>query len=103
MAAGVAVTGTATPASATDGGCDSALYEFCAYAHTWYGGASCKVAWGQADWYVTLPDSLRNNVSSVVNNTNYEWALAHDSGQIIPRVGAFHHLSSLGAPTTRPR
>ncbi len=96
MAAGAVVAGTATAASASDGGCDSSKYQFCVYTNTGYSGNFYKVAWGQDARWINLPSNLRNNVSSVVNNTDHEWALAYDSGQIILHVSPWHHLSNLG-------
>ncbi len=95
MTAGAAVAGTATAASAADGGCDSSRYQFCVYTNAGYSGDFYKVPWGQDARWIDLPSNLDRNVSSVVNNTGQTWVLAQDSGQIILNVSPFHHLSNL--------
>ncbi|WP_399896136.1 peptidase inhibitor family I36 protein [Streptomyces sp. BBFR51] len=101
-AVGATLAGTATEAAAApaaDGGCDAATYEFCLYASPDYKGSSLKVRWGQQDDFdfSQTRQDMWHNVSSVVNNTNYEVAFAKLYGKNYFKVAPFHHLSGLGS------
>ncbi|MFH8224488.1 peptidase inhibitor family I36 protein [Streptomyces sp. NPDC018057] len=114
LAAGVAVLGTTTAASASatnnpgqigvwnvGSGCDAAKYEFCIYTDANYQGKSVGIRWGEKDNRIDLKvdigASMYGSISSVKNNTNYVWALTADprDSQVGLRVSSFHKLPNL--------
>lgn len=97
--AGLALVGTAGPASAATAQdpCPAATYEFCVFGDQNYGGDFFGVKWGWSDLWVNIPATGQGRISSVINNTNYQWKLRNSSGATIVTVGKFYWLSSLGS------
>ncbi|GGM22598.1 hypothetical protein GCM10010129_78670 [Streptomyces fumigatiscleroticus] len=113
LAAGTAVLGTTTTASAnepwqvgvwgTNLNCDAAKYEFCIYDGYNYTGKSVGIPWGARDTMldiaVDIGASMDNHISSVINNTNYAWALTDNAGdsQVGLKVHSFYWLPNLAS------
>lgn len=112
LAAGVTVLGTTTTASASEpwqvgvwnvgSDCNASKYEFCVYTDANYQGKSVGIRWGERDTYLDIAtdigSSMNNSISSVINNTNYPWAMTDvpkTDGYVDLRVHSYHHLSNL--------
>ncbi|MEU5087587.1 peptidase inhibitor family I36 protein [Streptomyces sp. NPDC021356] len=115
LAAGATVLGASTAASASAANepwqvgvwnvgsdCNAAKYEFCVCTDANYQGKSVGIRWGERDTYLDISAdigaSMNNSISSVINNTNYAWAMTDvpkTDGCVDLRVHSYHHLANL--------